>query len=566
MYDKDFLLSVTKPARYIGQEINSVKKDHSRSAVKVCLCFPDIYEIGMSHHGMRILYDLINSSGDFLAERAFSPWTDMEEKMRRDGLFLSSIESGVAVKEFDILGFSLQYELCYTNVLNILSLSGIPLRSKERGSDFPLIIAGGACCFNPGPMSDFIDLFVIGEAEELMLEILDIYRRHKAAASQDKEVLLKSLSALKGVYVPSISLGQNRKVSKRFISDLNASHEINNWIVPYIEIVHDRIGIEIMRGCPNRCRFCQARSCFFPPRLVKKEKIIDAARRLYCKTGYEEIALLSLSSSDHPDIEEIVKNLTKEFKDFGVSLSLPSIRAKGKVSGISGNLASARKTALTFAPEAGSQRLRDLINKNIDINELREVSLRAYHNGYRLLKLYFMIGLPTENKDDLDEIFVLCRELSQLKKTVDGHPARLNVSISNFVPKPHTPFQWQPMLATKDLSERQRYLKGLFYKSKGLIKLKFHDTGMSFIEGVLSRGDEKLSTVIEGAFLAGAKFDAWDSMFNLSLWNESFLNNSIDPCEYLRKRDLTDVLSWDFIDMGFPRDQLSREAEAAFGP
>jgi len=563
MLNKDLLLSVSKPARYVGGELNSIKKDHSGVDVRVCLCFPDIYEIGMSHHGLRILYDIVNASNNYLAERVFSPWIDMEEKLREENILLSSIESSVPVKNFDILGFSLQYELSYTNVLNILSLSGIPLRAQERSLEYPLVIAGGVTCLNPEPMADFIDAFVIGEAEEAILEILEVYRIHKQDSRQNKTKLLKALALIEGVYVPSIRVDSEEEIAKRYVKDLDKVLGGTNWIVPFIEIVHDRVGIEIMRGCPNKCRFCQARSSFFPMRLVSEEKVLETARRLYQHTGYEEISLLSLSSSDHPKIENIVERIMDEFRDKGVSISLPSIRSRSLVGGISEKMASNKKTALTFAPEAGSQRLRDLINKNIDIEEFMDVALRAYKSGYRLLKLYFMIGLPTETDADIEEIFLLCQKLSQLKKKVDGHPARLNVSISNFVPKPHTPFQWQAMLDRHKLADRHEQLRYLFRRSRGFIKLKFHDPGMSFVEGVLSRGDRRLSRVIGEAFLNGARFDAWNSMFNLSLWQDAFLNNAIEPNEYLCLRDYSDILPWDFIATGVRRQFLIQEAISA---
>lgn len=559
MLTKELLLSVSKPARYIGGEINSVRKDLSKMAVKACLCFPDIYEIGMSHQGLRILYDLLNRQADCAAERVFSPWTDMEERLRENHIPLSSLESGTPVKDFDILGFSLQYELSYTNVLNILSLSGIPLASQERGEEHPLVIAGGICCLNPEPMAEFIDVFVIGEAEEAILEIIDVFKRHKADIKKDRTALLKALSLIEGIYVPSLYRGPQR-ISKRFIKDLSKVLDLKHWIVPYIEIVHDRLAVEIMRGCPNTCRFCQARACFHPVRILNEGKVIETVRRLYQKTGYEEIALLSLSSSDHPKLNQIVARLMEEFKDKGISISLPSLRAKNLVGELSKVFSTMRKTALTFAPEAGSQRLRDLINKNINIDELFDVAATAYRAGYRLLKLYFMIGLPTETPADLDEIASLCLRLSRLKKQIDGHPAQLNVSISNFVPKPHTAFQWHAMASQDEFLEKQRYLNDLLKKSKGTIHVKFHDARMSFLEAVLSRGDRRLFGVIKGAFEGGAKFDSWNNLFNYSLWQDSFNKSAVDPNEYICAKSLSHALSWDFIDIGISRESLIHEA------
>lgn len=547
---KELLLSVSKPARYIGGEMGSVKKDLSSVDVKVCLCFPDTYEIGMSHLGLRILYDLINRRADCAAERAFSPWVDMEEKMRQQNIPLFSLETKTRVKDFDILGFSLQYELSYTNALNVLSLAGIPLRSQGRDSSFPLIIAGGACALNPEPMADFIDCFVIGEAEDAISEIMDAVKEHKRSGSNDKDLLLKRLAEIEGVYAP-LYPPCGKKVVKRFVKDLDKSLDVERWIVPYIEIVHDRISVEIMRGCPHGCCFCQARSSFYPLRILSADKIIDGTRRLYQKTGYEDISLLSLSSSDHPELKDIVVRLAREFKDKGVGISLPSLRAKGYVGELSQIFGSTRKTSLTFAPEAGTQRLRRVIHKNIDIAELFDVARQAYGAGYRLLKLYFMIGLPTETQEDLDGIIDLCVRLSQSKKEIDGHPAQLNVSISNFIPKPHTLFQKEGALSREALLEKQDYLRKRLKRYRGTIHPTFHDVRASFLETVLARGDRRLGQVIEEAFHHGAKFDAWGNQFNFSIWKDAFRATAVDPDAYVRPPKDGQAPCWDFIDMGF---------------
>jgi len=548
---KELLLSVRKPARYIGGEVNSIKKDLTKVSLKVCLCFPDVYEIGMSHLGLRILYDIINKQEDCCAERVFSPWVDMEEKIRSAHIPLWTLESREPVKDFDILGFSLQYELSYTNVLNILSLSGIPLKSSERKQDSPLVIAGGILCLNPEPIAEFIDCFVMGEAEEAILEIMDVVKSYKRSGSKDREALLKSLSRIEGIYVPSLKRNDSgTKISKRIVKDINKALDIDRWVVPYIEIVHDRVGIEIMRGCPNNCSFCQARASFFPLRVLGAEKILEVVRKLYSRTGYEAVSLLSLSSSDHPCLTEMVKALTDEFKQKGVSISLPSLRAKNLVGELSGILADMRKTSLTFAPEAGSERLRKLIHKNLDIDELIEVSRRAFSSGYRLLKLYFMIGLPTETNEDLDQIRDLCVKLSQMKKEISHHPAELNVTISNFIPKPHTPFEDEGVVSYEEFLAKQEYLKGLFRGYRGFIHLKFHDARMSFIEALFSRGDRCLSGVILSAFQKGAKFDAWEELFNFSIWQEALTDNKIDTAAYLSSKKHSDNRAWDFIDVG----------------
>ncbi|MFH1691611.1 MAG: TIGR03960 family B12-binding radical SAM protein [Candidatus Omnitrophota bacterium] len=574
---KELLLSISKPARYIGGEVNSVKKDLSQTAVNVCLCFPDVYEVGMSHLGLRILYDLINRYQDFAAERVFSPWVDMEDKLRNENIPLFSLESSIPVKDFDILGFSLQYELSYTNVLNILSLAEIPLESHKRTMEHPLVIAGGICALNPEPMSSFIDLFFIGEAEEAIIEILDIYKELKKNPNCSREEILRALSVVEGVYIPSfyhieeqtqrrITLypGAPERIKKRYIRDLNKIGNIERWIVPYIEIVHDRVGLEILRGCPNNCRFCQARNYFYPFRVLNKDSIIDAVLKNYQRTGYEEVSLLSLSSSDHPDLGAMVGCLLDNLRSNGVSISLPSLRAKSQIGEISRILSVSKKTTLTFAPEAGSERLRKLINKNLDVNELFSVIQEAYRAGYRLLKLYFMIGLPTETYQDLDDIVELCAKISKMKREVDGHPAHLNISISNFVPKPHTPFQWQAMDSSQVLSEKQEYLKKAFYRLRGVMHLKFHSTQMSFLEGVLTRGDRRLGDVIKSAFEKGAKFDSWREFFNYPLWMEAFSSCHVDFEDYFLLKPYGDVLNWSFVDLGIGCEVLRKEAQCAF--
>lgn len=565
MLSKDLLLSVTRPARYIGGEINAVKKDLTKVDVTVCLCFPDTYDIGMSHLGLRILYDVINNRKEYAAERVFSPWVDMEEKMRHQGIPLWSLESQRPVKDFDILGFSLQVELSYTNVLNILSLAGIPLKASERDRRFPLVIAGGVCCLNPEPLAEFIDVFVIGEAEEVMLELLETYRRHEAGHRKNKDVFLKVVSGIEGVYVPSCYDPNQGKIKKRFVKNLDSVLDEQNWMVPYVDIVHDRLSLEIMRGCPHHCRFCQARSSFAPLRIASKEKILKNLRRLYRQTGYEEISLLSLSSSDHPDICGLVGGIMAEFKDKGVSVSLPSLRARHLVGELSQMLSMMRKTTLTFAPEAGSERLRGVIRKDVGMEELFSVAGQAYRAGYRFLKLYFMIGLPTETKEDLNAIEDVCRRLVFLKKEIDGHPARLNVSISNFVPKPHTPFQWQAMASVEEIYSRQGDLKSAFRNLRGRAQLKFHNVEMSFLEAVLSRGDRSLSSVILQAFHQGAKFDAWEHGFNFRIWQEAFQRSGIDPATYVQARLLSERLPWDFIDVGIPAEIFKAEARLAAG-
>jgi len=563
--DKELLLSVMKPARYIGGETGCAQKDFSKADVRVCLAFPDIYEIGMSHLGMRILYDVVNKQSWCVADRVFSPWADMEEKLKALGIPFFGLESRMPLKAFDILGFSLQYELSYANVLNILALSGIPLESRQRDGGWPLVIAGGVCCLNPEPLADFVDLFVIGEAEEVLVEILKIYRVCKKRRF-DKARMLLALSRLRGVYVPALYDGRAkdgtlepavdrrvpRTIVKRFVRNLERSTDFSYWIVPAIEIVHDRIGIEIMRGCPHGCRFCQAYASFYPLRVIRKEKVLALTRRLYRMTGYEQMSLLSLSSSDHPQLKEIVEALVAEFRDKGVSISLPSLRASSLVGELSHVFATMRKTTLTFAPEAGSQRLRDVLGKKVGPEDIFDAARQAFRAGYRTLKLYFMIGLPTETEEDLRAVVSFCLAISALKKEVDGHPARLNVTISNFVPKPHTPFEKAAMCSVEDLSAKQEFLKKALGHKRGLIQLKFYDPRMSWLEAVLAQGGRECGRAIAAAHAAGARFDAWSDHFNPAIWKEALAANNIDTAFLTAGKDEFFVLPWAFIETGVP--------------
>ncbi|MFC1621009.1 TIGR03960 family B12-binding radical SAM protein [Candidatus Omnitrophota bacterium] len=522
--------SIFKPGRYINKEWNSVHKDWSDSLLKVALCFPDIYEIGMSHLGIRIIYGLLNSRKDILCERVFAPWVDMEQKMRAEGGMLLSLESRKPLKDFDIVGFSLQYEMSFVDVLNVLDLGQIPLCSADRGDEHPLVIAGGPCAFNPEPMADFIDAFVIGEGEEVVLEITDVIRDTGYGIRDTRDTVLKRLSMIKGVYVPRVPSPESRDpINKRIIKDLDAAYFPTNPIVPYLQIVHDRISLEIMRGCPHRCKFCQACKIFHPLRIRSVKRILEIAEESIKSTGYEEISLLSLSSGDYPYLEELIGKLSERFKPQGVKISLPSLRVKsfdtGRAAGI------VKRTGLTFAPEAGSDRLRELLNKDIENKDIIERSAIALKSGWKKVKLYFMIGLPGEREEDLDAIIELASNIK-----------RVSLSISPFIPKSHSEFEREGMEDMEVLENKREYLR-----SKTKIRMDFHDLRMSRIEAILSRGDRKTGQAIKMVRQKGARLQAWTEHFNYDLWLQCFKECGIDPDDYLVKTAASESLPWDFI-------------------
>lgn len=567
----DCLLQVNKPARYIGEEWNVSRKDFESAEVKFALCFPDLYEVGMSNLGIRIIYSILNNIPDVACERFFSCGLDMEKILRSNSDSLLSLESKKTLRDFDIIGFSLGSELDYTNALNILELGDIPLLASARDNTSPLVIGGGPCVLNPEPMHEFFDLFLIGEAEDLILEFVDAYKKHKQhykSSRLSKQDLLFMFSKLEGAYVPSLYEvsynsdgtikefrptidGAPVKIKKRFVKDFNSSHFPLNWLVPYIQTIHDRVTLEAMRGCPNRCRFCQARSQYYPLRIRGIEKILDLARAAYERTGYEEVSLAGLSVSDYPGIEKLAQELINLFKAKGVSLSLPSIKAQAGVGEISAVIASIRKTGLTFAPEAGSLRLRGFLRKNFNEDEFFQVLEKSYASGYQHVKLYFMIGLPFEKQEDLDGIIDLSIRVSELRRKVKNVPAQINISINTLIPKPHTAFQWLAMDSVQSIKDKQDYLKNKT-KNKRL-KLNFHNRNMSFLEGVLSRGDRRLAQVIFSAFKKGARFDAWGNYFNFEIWREAFAESGVSPDFYLKEKKQDDILPWDFLDVGIEK-------------
>ena len=548
----EYMIDILKPARYINSEWNAVHKEWDQSALKIALAFPDVYEIGMSHLGMRILYGILNKEKDVICERAFTPWPDMEKRLRDKKENLSSLESGRALKEFDIVGFSLQYEMNYPDVLNILDLGGVSLYSRDRQEGEPIVIAGGPCAFNPEPLADFVDAFVIGEAEEAILEIVSAAKGEGLGVNCRREAVLKKLSKIQGVYVPDHVIARPKAeaiseivsfpgvarndmiVSKRIIKDLDNSFFPTDIIVPYIQIIHDRIGIEIMRGCPHQCKFCQACKIFHPLRIRSVKRIMEIAEESVKNTGYEELSLLSLSSGDYPHIEELAWKLEEKFKPLGVKVSLPSLRVGSFEE--RGGMDTLKRAGLTFAPEAGSERLRHALNKNIQDSEILEKSRAALNAGWKKVKLYFMIGLPGETGEDLDAITNLA-----------GKIKNVNLSVSPFIPKPHSDFEREGMEGMEILKEKQKRLSSRLQAKGSRIKANFHSPETARIEGALARGDKNTARVILKAWEKGLRLQAWTEHFNYNLWEQAFQETGIDPENYLKKKEAGEILPWGFI-------------------
>ena len=565
---EELLLTVQKPGRYVGGEWNSVCKEWTDDKVKVLLAFPDAYEIGMSYLGIKILYGILNERADCLCERVFAPWTDFEKVLRENKIKLFSLESKAAIDRFDIIGFSLAYELSYTNVLNMLDLGGMPLRSSERGDDDPIIIAGGPSCYNPEPMAEFIDAFVIGDGEEAILEVIEVCRKLKSANRKPRRQLLKELARIEGVYVPSLyNVEYNSdgniskffpieddipaKINKRVVKDLDAAFYPTKQIVPNIQIVHDRIAIEIMRGCKHACSFCQATTTYRPCRERSPETILKLAKETYVNTGYDEISLLSLSSGDYRGIMEVIDSLNKEFSQKSVAISVPSLRIESIIKELPDLISKVKKAGLTFAPEAGSERLRMSLRKNIDIEKLFLAATESFKKGWKRVKLYFMIGLPGEEDKDISEITELVYKISGLKKAVDSRPAEVAVSINAFVPKPHTELQRNGMDSIEILKHKSELLRNSMRSRK--IELSIHPFNMSYLEALICRGDRRVSEVILEAWKNGARFDGWQDRLNFGIWTDAFKNIGIDPAYYVhRTRGPGEILPWDFISISKP--------------
>ena len=570
-----------KPGRYVGGEWNAVRKEWTIDKVKVCLAFPDTYEVGMSNLGLKILYGILNERGDCLCERVFSPWRDFEAVLRSNNIDLFSLQSQTLIRKFDIVGFNLAYELTFTNVLNILSLGNIPLRSSERSDGDPLIVAGGPSVFNPEPMAEFVDAFLIGDGEEAVLEIIDLYKSWKNAirntpnhslrsgsgqaqyAIRKRAGLLKDLARIKGVYVPSlykveynddhtikrfypIEEGVPPVIEKRTVADLDSAFYPTRQIVRNIQIVHDRIAIEIMRGCKHACKFCQATCVYRPCRERSMEKIMELAEDSYRQTGYDEISLLSLSSGDHSHIKEMIEELNRKFSGRSVSISVPSLRIEEITRDLPLLISRVKKAGLTFAPEAGSESLRKNINKNIETGRLFDAALESFKRGWNRVKLYFMMGLPGESDDDLHAISKLVYAISDLRRGVAGKGAQVAVSMNAFIPKPHSPFQLEPMDDTASLERKRSLVRGDI-RSR-IVELSFHSINMSYIEAVLCRGDRRLSEAVYLAWKEGCRFDGWEESFNFEAWMKSFAVAGIDPAFYAnRRRPASEILPWSFI-------------------
>ena len=573
---------VQKPGRYTGGELNSVMKDKTKVDLRYAFCFPDSYEIGMSHLGIKILYSAANARDDVWCERVFAPWHDMEKEMRERKLPLFALESGDPLSEFDLIGFTLQYELSFTNVLNMLDLAGLPVRAKDRTDLTPIVCGGGPCACNPEPIADFFDLFMLGDGEEVSDELYDLLIKAKKEGWTKKAFLLEA-AKIKGVYVPSlydveynedgtIKAVTNKetapeKVTKRVVKDLNTVHYPDKFIVPFIEVVHDRVVEEIFRGCIRGCRFCQAGFIYRPIR-EKSPDTINAQCQLLCKnTGYDEISLSSLSTSDYTQLEELMEKLLSWTIDEKVNLALPSLRVDNFSEKLREYLSKVRKSGLTFAPEAGTQRLRDAINKNVTEEEMLSTALKAFQGGWTSVKLYFMLGLPTETYDDVAGIAELAQKVvNEFYRNPDkpkGKGVQVSISVASFVPKPFTPFQWEPQDTIDELMAKQNHLLSSVKTKK--ISVSYHKVNISFLEGVMARGDRRLSDVIETAWRNGCKFDSWDDTFLFDTWLESFEKCGIDPLFYnSRRREYTEILPWDHLDYGIRKEFLIKESKKAY--
>lgn len=579
----DILCKVEKPSRYVGGELNQVIKNPKDVNIRFAFCFPDVYEVGMSHLGTRILYHTINERKNTYCERVFAPWPDMETLMRKSDIKLFTLETKTPLDQFDMLGFTLQYEMSYTNILNMLDMSGITIRASERGEDEPIIMAGGPCAYNPEPLYDIVDFFEIGEGEEMMDDVLEVYAKHKSNGKVNKKEFLREISHIGGIYVPSLyDVSYNEdgtireftpkyedvpaKVKKRIVNNFDKVSFPDEMIVPYTDIVHDRVVLETARGCTNGCRFCQAGMIYRPVREKTTNTLIEQARKALKATGYDEVSLASLSICDYSNIQNLISSLVLEHEADKVGIALPSIRVDAFSVDLIKEIQKVRKTGLTFAPEAGSQRMRDIINKGLTEERILEAAKSAFESGWSTIKLYFILGLPYETTEDAAGIGELAEKMADvyfgIPKDVRNKGLKITVSTSILVPKPFTPFQWAPMARPEIVDERIKAVRGAI-KSRSIV-YNYHEQETSFMEAVFARGDRRTCDVLIKAFEKGAKFDGWSEYFNMEIWNEAMEECNLDSEFYVyREREYDEILPWDFIDIGVNRKYMERENEKA---
>ncbi|ABS40360.1 TIGR03960 family B12-binding radical SAM protein [Clostridium botulinum] len=577
----DVLFRVEKPARYIGGELNSYNKDLNDIDIRYAFCFPDVYEVGMSHLGMKILYYILNEREDTFCERVFAPWPDMEKIMREENIPLYGLESKDPIKDFDFIGFTLQYEMSYTNILNMLDLAGVTIRASERGEEEPIVMCGGPCAYNPEPLYNIADMFVLGEGEELNTQVLDLYKKYKGKGKKNE--FLREASKIRGVYIPSlykVTYKEDntikefkplyddvpKKVKKVIINNINDVVYPDKFVVPYTDIVHDRIVLETFRGCTRGCRFCQAGMIYRPVREKKTERLLELSDKLIKNTGYDEVTLSSLSICDYSDIQNLVFSMVERHKEGKVGVTLPSLRIDSFSVDLIKEIQKVRKTGLTFAPEAGSQRMRDVINKGVTEENLMTSVKSAFEAGWSTIKLYFMLGLPYETLEDVIGIAELGQKVVQkyyeVPKEVRKKGLKVTVSTSIFVPKPFTPFQWAPQDTMEDVRKKIEAVRGAI-KSKQ-ITYNWHESLVSYMEALFARGDRRLCDVLIKAFEKGARFDGWNQYFDFNIWKEALEECNVDGDFYAyRQREYDEILPWDFVDTGISKEFLMRENERA---